>query len=46
MLDPVKRAEKNLIKNGFKVKIFDSEEEAKDYLLKTISKGEEIGVEG
>jgi L-lactate utilization protein LutB len=46
MLDPVKRAEKNLIKNGFKVKIFDSEEEAKDYLLKTISKGEEIGVGG
>jgi len=46
MSNSIKRAEKNLIKNGFKVKIFDSEEDAKEYLLKAISKEEEVGVGG
>ncbi len=46
MSDSIKRTEKNLLKNGFKVKVFDTEEEAKDWFLKNITLDEEVGVGG
>lgn len=46
MSDLIKSTQKNLIKNGFKVKIFDSEGSAKEWLLENISIKEEIGVGG